>query len=106
VDEFRGKVSSDSAKLILKNGYEFKDKTLVFSLSNGLQESTFMEIRQDLASFVREKVNNTEIQFKAVLRKTTVNLRPYTAQEKYNAMKAKNPMIEKLREALNLDLVQ
>jgi DNA polymerase-3 subunit gamma/tau len=106
VDEFRGKVSSDSAKLILKNGYEFKDKTLVFSLSNGLQESTFMEIRQDLASFVREKINNTEIQFKAVLRKTTVNLRPYTAQEKYNAMKAKNPMIEKLREALNLDLVQ
>jgi DNA polymerase-3 subunit gamma/tau len=106
VDEFRGKVSSDSVKLILKNGYEFEDKTLVFSLSNGLQESTFMEIRQDLASFVREKVNNTEIQFKAVLKKTTVNLRPYTAQEKYNAMKVKNPMIEKLREALNLDLVQ
>jgi DNA polymerase-3 subunit gamma/tau len=78
----------------------------VFSLSNGLQESTFMEIRQDLASFVREKVNNTEIQFKAVLKKITVNLRPYTAQEKYNAMKEKNPMIEKLREALNLDLIQ
>jgi DNA polymerase-3 subunit gamma/tau len=106
VDEFRGKVSSDSVKLILKNGYEFEDKTLVFSLSNGLQESTFMEIRQDLASFVREKVNNTEIQFKAVLKKITVNLRPYTAQEKYNAMKEKNPMIEKLREALNLDLIQ
>ena len=106
VDDFREKTSSDSVKLIVKNGYEFKDKTLIFSLSNTLQETTFSEVKQELASFVREKVNNTEIQFDAVLRKATVNLRPYTAQEKYNAMKVKNPALEILRESMNLDLVQ
>ncbi len=106
VAAFRDTISSDSIKIILKNGFELTNDTLVFSLSNSFQESLFNEIKQDLASFVRAAVNNTNIQFDAVLKKSETKLRPYTAQEKYNAMKVKNPALEKLREVLNLDLIQ
>lgn len=106
VAAFRDMISSDSIKLILKNGFELTEDTLIFSLSNSFQESSFNEIKQDLASFVRAAVNNNNIQFDAILKKSEAKLRPYTAQEKYNAMRVKNPALEKLREALNLDLIQ
>lgn len=106
VDDFREQTPSDSVKLILKNGFQFKDKTLIFSLSNTFQETSFSEIKQELAGFVRSAVNNSEIQFDAIIKKSNVVLKPYTAQEKYNAMKVKNPALEKLREVMNLDLIQ
>lgn len=106
VDDFRETISSDSIKIILKNGYKFKDNTLTFSLSNTFQETSFTEIKQELATFVRNEIKNNEVQFDAIIKKSDIKLRPYTAQEKYNAMKAKNPALEKLREVMNLDLIQ
>lgn len=105
VADFRDSVESDTVKLILKKEYEFKDNTLVFSLDNNFQQTTFNEFKQDLAMFVRSTIKNTEVQFEAIVRKTEQVHRPYTAQEKYNAMKDKNPFIEQLRDKLNLDLV-
>ena len=57
-----------------------------------------------LIGFLREKLNNYGIQIDVVVNAIAEKKFAYTPQEKYNKLKEKNPLIEKLKNTFGLDL--
>ncbi|MDP5091755.1 MAG: DNA polymerase III subunit gamma/tau, partial [Polaribacter sp.] len=74
------------------------------TVSNSLMQDQFLKGRPNLLHFLREKLNNYGIDISVILDETISKKFAYTPQEKFNKMKEKNPLIEKLRETFELDL--
>jgi DNA polymerase-3 subunit gamma/tau len=75
-----------------------------FTVPNKLMQDQFRKGRPKLLSFLREKLNNYGIDIIVVLNETVEKKFAYTPQEKYNKLKEKNPLLEKLRQTFELDL--
>jgi len=75
-----------------------------FSVSNSLMQDQFQKVRPNLLQFLREKLNNYGIDILVTLDETISKKFAYTPQEKFDKLKEKNPMIEKLRQIFELDL--
>ncbi|NND88608.1 MAG: DNA polymerase III subunit gamma/tau [Flavobacteriaceae bacterium] len=58
----------------------------------------------DLLGFLREKLQNYDVDLSIEVNETAVKRYAYTTREKFEKMKEKNPMIEKLRKEFDLDL--
>ncbi len=84
---------------ILKDNFEIE-----FTLPNKLMEDQLKQGRPKLMKFLRESLNNYGITLKIILNETVEKKFAYTPQEKYNKLKEKNPMIEKLKDSFQLDL--
>ena len=57
-----------------------------------------------LMKYLRESLNNYGISLKVILNETVEKKFAYTPQEKYNKLREKNPLIEKLKDSFQLDL--
>ncbi|WP_407704785.1 hypothetical protein [Tenacibaculum tangerinum] len=57
-----------------------------------------------LLKFLREKLNNYGIQLNIIVNETVEKKFAYTPQEKYDKLKEKNPLIEKLKNTFGLDV--
>jgi len=55
-------------------------------------------------NFLREKLNNYGIAIVVILNEAVEKKFAYTPDEKYKKLKEKNPLLEKLRQAFELDL--
>ena len=86
-------------KPILKENFEIE-----FTLPNKLMEDQLKQGRPKLMKHLRESLNNYGISLKVVLNETVEKKFAYTPQEKYNKLKEKNHMIEKLKDSFQLDL--
>ncbi len=80
------------------------DFTLELELDNDIQVDFFNEEKTEILSFLRKKLNNFSLQFSTRKSAVTKTLEPYTAQEKYEYMVKKNPMLKDFKEKLDLDL--
>lgn len=80
------------------------DFQIEVTVENQIQEDLLDMERIDIVNVLRPKLRNYRINLVGV--RTAVNTvrKPYTAQEKYKAMAAKNPVLEKLRQEFNLGL--
>ena len=67
-------------------------------------EDQLKQGRPKLMKHLRESLNNYGISLKVVLNETVEKKFAYTPQEKYNKLKEKNHMIEKLKDSFQLDL--
>ena len=67
-------------------------------------QDQFKKGRPQLLHFLREKLNNYGIKIDVILNETVEKKFAYTPQEKFNKLKEKNPLLEKLRQAFELDL--
>ncbi len=74
------------------------------TVTNSLMQDQFLKGRPNLLHFLREKLNNYGIDIAVILDETISKKFAYTPQEKYNKMKEKNPLIDKLRQTFELDL--
>lgn len=83
----------------LKSEFEIR-----FTLPNKLMEDQFKQGKPKLLKHLRESLNNYGIQLNVILNETVEKKFAYTPQEKYNKLKEKNPMIEKLKDSFQLDL--
>ncbi|MDX8554666.1 DNA polymerase III subunit gamma/tau [Tenacibaculum sp. 1B UA] len=81
-----------------------EDFTIVFSLPNDLMKSQLEKGKPKLLRFLREKLNNYGIQINVIVNETVEKKFAYTPQEKYNKLKEKNPLIEKLKNTFGLDV--
>jgi DNA polymerase III subunit gamma/tau len=77
---------------------------IAFTVPNKLMQDQFKKGRPQLLHFLREKLNNYGIKIDAILNETVEKKFAYTPQEKFNKLKEKNPLLEKLRQAFELDL--
>ncbi len=90
-------VGTDVPKL----GESFK---IYFTVPNKLMQDQFKKGRPKLLKFLREKLNNYGIDILVRLNEKVEKKFAYTPQEKFNKLKEKNPLLEKLRQTFELDL--
>jgi DNA polymerase-3 subunit gamma/tau len=82
-------------------GIDFK---ITFTVPNKLMEDQFKKGRPLLLNFLRERLNNYGVSIVVLLNEAIEKKFAYTTQEKYNKLREKNPLLEKLRQAFELDL--
>jgi DNA polymerase-3 subunit gamma/tau len=75
-----------------------------FIVPNKLMQDQFKKGRPKLMNFLREKLNNYGIAIDVNLNEAVEKKFAYTPEEKYNKLKEKNPLLEKLRQTFELDL--
>jgi DNA polymerase-3 subunit gamma/tau len=75
-----------------------------FTIPNKLMQDQFKKGRPKLLHFLREKLNNYGITIEVILNETIEKKFAYTPLEKFNKLKEKNPLLEKLRKTFELDL--
>ena len=75
-----------------------------FTVPNKLMQDQFKKGRPKLLKFLREQLNNYGIDIIVKLNEKVEKKFAYTPQEKFNKLKEKNPLLEKLRQTFELDL--
>jgi DNA polymerase-3 subunit gamma/tau len=80
------------------------DFQISFTVPNKLMQDQFKKGRPKLMNFLREKLNNYGIAIVVILNEAVEKKFAYTPDEKYKKLKEKNPLLEKLRQAFELDL--
>jgi DNA polymerase-3 subunit gamma/tau len=75
-----------------------------FTVPNKLMQDQFKKGRPKLMNFLREKLNNYGVAIDVNLNEAIEKKFAYTPEEKYNKLKEKNPLLEKLRQTFELDL--
>ena len=68
------------------------------------ESEMFDEERISTIPFFRSNLRNTKLELLIKVVNTIVYKRAFTAEEKYNAMAEKNPLLNDLRKLLALDL--
>ncbi len=95
----------ETLKVMLKREFVLEGTTFKLQLDNQIQMDTLTQMKQDLATFLRQRLRNASIQIAAEIVETTTERRPYTAQEKFEYLANKNPALLELRDKLGLELV-
>ena len=93
------------ASIVATDVPKLQDTFLItFTLPNKLMQDQFKKGRPKLLSFLRENLNNYGIDIQSKVIETIEKKFAYTPQEKYNKLKEKNPLLDKLRQTFELDL--
>ncbi len=77
---------------------------VVLTLPNNLMKNQLERGKPKLLRFLREKLNNYGIKIQIVVNESVEKKFAYTPQEKYEKLKEKNPLLEKLKNTFGLDL--
>lgn len=72
-------------------------------VENKVQENDFKNEKPVLLNYLRSTLKNFDIDVITRIEESTVVKRPYTSQEKFNHMAAKNPQLLELKKRFNLD---
>lgn len=91
--------------VMLKREFGLDGGLLKLRLDNQVQMDLLTQMKQDLAVYLRQQLQNNTIQIAAEIVETQVERRPYTAQEKFEYLANKNPALWDLKEKLGMDLV-
>jgi DNA polymerase III subunit gamma/tau len=84
---------------------ELKDNTAIYlQFNNKIQLELFQTEKPFIAGYLREKLQNYDIDFVIEMNSTEQDNTPYTNAEKFKAMTAKNPNLQVLRDVLGLDI--
>lgn len=95
----------ETLKVMLKREFVLEGTTFKLQLDNQIQMDTLVQLKQELATFLRQRLRNASIQIASEIVETTTERRPYTAQEKFEYLANKNPALLELRDKLGLELV-
>ena len=99
------KGESSMASIISSDNPKLNDAFLInFTVPNKLMQDQFLKGRPKLVKFLREKLNNYGIDIEVILNETKEKKFAYTPQEKFNKLREKNPLLDKLRQTFDLDL--
>jgi DNA polymerase-3 subunit gamma/tau len=90
-------IGSDTPKL----GQNF---IVSYAVPNKQMQEQFARNKPKLLGFLRQNLNNYGIDIEVKLNETIEKKFAYTPQEKYNKLREKNPLLDKLRQSFELDL--
>ncbi len=83
------------------------DFIITIALNNGSQLDDFNQnMRQDLERFLQREMHNTQLRIEASVVESTESqaVKLYTSEEKFRYLSQKNPLLNTLRQKLNLEL--
>jgi DNA polymerase-3 subunit gamma/tau len=95
----------ETLKVMFLREFVLEGTTLKLQLDNQIQMETLVQLKQELATFLRQSLRNASIQIASEIVESTSERRPYTAQEKFEYLANKNPILLELRDKLGLELV-
>jgi len=78
---------------------------LIFPIENNIQLNQIDLIKVDLVNYLRKHLNNYALTFETPVRKLKSKKHIYSDEDRYKSMAEKYPILEKLREGLDLDLI-
>jgi len=78
--------------------------TVALTLPNKVMQASFEKGKSGLLKYLRQELNNFKISIKVIVNEAVTKEYIYTSQEKYLALKKKNPHIELLKKTFKLDL--
>ena len=81
-----------------------KGKTICIELPADTMKKDLERSMNPLMAFLKKKLQNTFIQIEIDVNETSAKKYAFTNIEKYNKLKEKNPLIEKLRTTFDLDI--
>jgi DNA polymerase-3 subunit gamma/tau len=85
---------------VLTDGFK-----VIVTVDNKIQDSEIFGKRTEILGYLRKELRNWGIQLETHVTDRPVESRkPYTDQEKFNAMAERNPAIKTLKDQLNLDI--
>lgn len=93
------------ASIIGSDKPKLEDNFIIsYAVPNKQMKDQFAKNQPKLLGFLRKNLNNYGIEIQLKLNETIEKKFAYTPQEKYNKLKEKNPLLDKLRQAFELDL--
>ncbi len=95
---------SASEQLILNRAITLEDTTIHITLDNTLQVGYLTELKPELLGYLRDKLQNSQIQLEHKVTVQEVKKMIYSSQDKFNFMAEKNPALLELRKVLNLEV--
>ena len=81
-----------------------KGSTIHLEYPNHTIKTEVERAQHDILSFIKEKLQNYDIDLEIIVNETSVKKYAYTPLEKYEKLKEKNPLIDTLRVELGLEL--
>ncbi|XWN35243.1 MAG: DNA polymerase III subunit gamma/tau [Roseivirga sp.] len=96
-----GKMSEYS---VLSQAIRLEGTTIVVPLVNAVQQDILGSIKEELIAFLRKHLQHTAMDIKGVVTQPTKSNKPYTAQEKFNYLAAKQPALHLLQKQLALEV--
>lgn len=105
VNKLRSEDRLSMAATLSAESPTLENTTIHFRVSNDLQMRDIDGIRMEMLEFLRRKLQNYTVELSVVLdMENTVKLKLLTDKDKYEKLLAKHPSLDKLRQALNLDI--
>ncbi len=98
------KVGSMSEKLMLDRPFTLEGTTIHLAVDNNLMAGIMVDLKPDLLWYLREQLQNRQIQVEHRVEAMEVKKLIYSAQDRYNFMADKNPALHDLRKALGLEV--
>jgi DNA polymerase-3 subunit gamma/tau len=95
---------SASEQLILNRDIELDGLTIRLTLDNTLQVGILNDFKAELVTYLRNQLQNSQVQVEHEVRLQEVKKMIYSPQDKYNYLAEKNPALHDLRQALNLEV--
>lgn len=97
---------NDSAteQLMLNRDLVLDGTTIQLTLDNTLQVGYLTELKPDLLGYLRNELQNSQIQIEHTVTQQEVKKMIYSSQDKYNYLAEKNPALHELRKVLNLEV--
>lgn len=88
---------------ILTRGFELNENKITIQLANLVEEPLLQGIRTQLTAYLRDKLNNSNINVFGVMQAFETKRVAYTNKEKFDFLAEKNPILLELKERLGLD---
>lgn len=78
--------------------------TIHFELPNDTMKQELEREQRGLLGFIKQKIKNTDISLELHVNKEAEKKYAFTPKERYEKLKEKNPLIEKLKNTFDLDI--
>lgn len=88
---------------LLNREYSYEHPIILVTLTNPVEEALLDNFRRDLIQFLRDRLQNSEINITALLKETSGKKVIYTSKEKFEHLAEKNPYLYELKDRLGLD---
>ena len=80
------------------------DLTITATTDNRMVASDIMNVRPQIEAYLRQQLQNSKLTLNIVVEETQIVRHIYSRVEQFQILEKRNPVLKKLREALDLDL--
>lgn len=103
-DEFAEQRKDQTAEYqILKREFQFEHPFISVILTNPVEETLLENFRLDFIKFLRDRLQNTELNLLVSIQKVSGKKVLYTSKEKFEHLAEKHPYLNDLKDKLGLD---